>query len=240
VCARCTATALAFRTFAAACVAGCLATCAAGCGLTRLQTARPVPRGVTQFTIAQTLVDTGDRGTDLGGVTALPIEMMVRHGITERGDWGVRNFFGLGLLLDTKWNLLSPQRRTALSLSAGFGAAADQGAVIHVPITVSASHSVRPWFTPYAAVGYGTYWIFDYKQPEPGVTYASRSGTGDGLLMLHAGIDLSGVSGRGVLFEYSVGFPVVNDPGDFYGFATNQFFSIAYHTGTGRGGKSAR
>jgi hypothetical protein len=27
----------------------------------------------------------------------------------------------------------------------------------------------------------------------------------------------------------------VNDPGDFYGFATNQFFSIAFHTGGGPG-----
>ena len=89
---------------------------------------------------------------------------MVRHGVTDRVDWGLRAFIGLGLLTDVKWNLLSPERRTALSISSGFGVAADAGGVIHVPLTVSASHAVRPWFTPYAAVGYGTFWIFGYKR----------------------------------------------------------------------------
>ena len=170
---------------------------AAGCGVTRLQTARTVPRGTTQTTIAASVVYMGDRqSTSISGVPAIPPEVMVRHGATDRLDWGIRTFFGLGLLGDVKWNLLSPERRTALALSGGFGAAADQGAVLHVPLTVSVSHAVRPWFTPYAAVGYGTYWIIGYKSPDPGVSYAPRTGTGDGLLMLHAGIELAGASGR--------------------------------------------
>jgi len=207
----------------------------AGCGVTRLQTARTVPRGATQTTIGASLVYLGDRQTtEISGVPALPIEVMVRHGATDQLDWGLRTFFGLGLLADVKWNLSSPERRTALSLSGGFGAAADRGAVLHVPLTVSVSHAVRPWFTPYVAVGYGTYWIFGYQDPQPGVSYAPRSGTGDGLLMLHAGIELARASGRALMLEYSVDIPVVNDPGDFYGFATNHFFSIAFHTGDGR------
>ena len=67
----------------------------------------------------------------------------------------------------------------------------------------------------------------------PGVSYAGRSYTGDGLLMLHAGIELTRATGRAFFLEYSVGLPVVNDPGDFYGFATNHFFSIAFRTGRG-------
>jgi hypothetical protein len=205
----------------------------AGCGVTRLQTARTVPRGETQTTIGAGLVHLGDRGFDFQGVPAIPLELMVRHGASRRVDWGIRNFVGLGLLGDVKWNLLSPERRTALAVSSGIGTAYDSGTVIHVPLTVSASHAVRAWFTPYAAVGYGSYWVFSYGEPRPGVSYASRSWTGDGLLMLHAGIELSRASGRALLLEYSVGFPIVNDPGDFYQFATNQFFSIAFHTGKG-------
>jgi hypothetical protein len=205
----------------------------AGCGVARMQTARTVPRGRTQWTIGSSLVVLGDRGADFGGIPPVPLDGMVRHGVSDSVDLGLRVFFGLGALADVKWNLLAPERRTALSISGGFGAAADEGAVLHVPLTLSVSHAVRPWFTPYAAVGYGTYWIFNYKQPEPGVTYAARTGTGDGLLMLHAGIELSRASGRALMFEYSVGFPVVNDPGDFYQFATNQFISIAFHTGAG-------
>jgi hypothetical protein len=207
---------------------------ASGCGVTRLQSARTTPRGLTRTTIGPSLVHLGDRGFYVEGVPAVPLDIMVRHGATDRIDWGVRSFFGLGLLGDMKWNLLDPARATALSVSGGLGAAYDAGTVIHLPLTVSASHSVRPWFTPYAAVGYGTYWIFGYGDPQPGVSYAGRSWTGDGLLMLHAGIELARATGRAFFLEYSVGLPVVSDPGDFYGFATNQFISIAFRTGQGR------
>ena len=61
--------------------------------------------------------------------------------------------------------------------------------------------------------------------------YAPRSYTGDGLLSLHAGIELVRASGRALLLEYSIATPIVDDPGDFYEFATNHFFSIAFHTG---------
>ena len=116
-----------------------LVSASAGCGVTRLQTARTVPRGATHVTVASSLVYTGDRGADVGGgIPPIPVDVMVRHGAGERIDWGVRNFFGLGLLADVKWNLLAPERRTALAISGGFGAAADSGAVLHVPLTVTA------------------------------------------------------------------------------------------------------
>jgi hypothetical protein len=205
-----------------------------GCGVTRLQSARTTPRGETRTTIGESLVYLGDRGFEVSGVPAIPLDLMVRHGATDRVDWGIRLLFGAGLLGDMKWNLLDPARATALSVSAGVGAAVDQaGGIFHVPVTVSASHSLRPWFTPYAAVGYGAYWVIGYGDPIPGVSYAGRSYTGDGLLMLHAGLELSRATGRALLLEYSVGLPVVNDPGDFYGFATNHFFSLAFRTGRG-------
>jgi hypothetical protein len=203
-----------------------------GCGVTRLQTARTVAREQTRTTIAASLVHTGDRGFSVEGFPAIPLDIMVRHGATDHVDWGVRSFFGFGALADVKWNLLAPERRTALAISAGLGGAADPaGKVAHVPVTISASRELLPWLTPYAAVGYGSYWIFGYGEPVPGTSYAPRTWTGDGLLMLHAGVELARASGRAVLLEYSYARPVVNDPGDFYGFAANQFFSIGFHGG---------
>jgi hypothetical protein len=209
-----------------------------GCGATRLQTARTVPRGETRTTVAAGVVSNNQQYLPDFRVDGFPLEVMVRHGATDQIDWGIRLFLGLGLLADVKWNLLPSESRTALALSAGLGGASDTGAdserradVLHVPLTVTASRDLLPWFTPYAAIGYSTYWIFNYGVADPSAQYAPRSGTGDGLLMLHVGIELSRASGRALLLEYAYARPVVNDPGDFYGFATNHFFSIGVHTG---------
>ena len=203
-----------------------------GCGATRLQTARTVPRGETTTTVGASLVHAGDRGFTVEGAPLVGFELMVRHGATDRVDWGVRNFLGLGLLADAKWNLLPPDGRTALAVSAGIGGARDPSAgVAHVPVTVTASRTCLPWLTPYAAVGYGAYWIFGYGDHLTSASYAPRTWTGDGLLMLHVGVELARASGRAILLEYTYARPVVDDPGDFYGFATNQFLSLAFHTG---------
>jgi hypothetical protein len=139
-----------------------------------------------------------------------------------------------------KWNLLPSDGRTALALSAGIGGAADPTAsnrsaeVVHVPITATLSRAVTSWLTPYAAVGYGSYWIFDYGQRDPTQTYAARTGTGDGLLMAHVGVELARASGRALLLEYTYARPILDDPGDSYTFTANHFFSIGFHSG-GRG-----
>ncbi|HET6146642.1 MAG TPA: hypothetical protein VFH68_03865 [Polyangia bacterium] len=219
-----------------------LGAASAGCGLSRLQTARTVPRGQTQTTIAASVLHTSDRGF----LPLAPLDLMVRHGATDRVDWGVRLFFGAGALGDVKWNLLAPERRTAVSLSAGLGAAytgsgagessatsQPSGGTVHAPVTISASHAVLPWFTPYAAVGYGAFWIIGYGTRDPAQSYAPRSGTGDGLLTLHAGVELARASGRALLLEYTYARPVVSDPGDSFEFAVNQFISVAFHTGRG-------
>jgi hypothetical protein len=206
---------------------------AAGCGVTRLQTARTVPRGETRTTLAASLVHTSDRGFTVQGIPIASVDIMVRHGATDQVDWGVRTFLGLGLLADCKWNLLPAAGATALAVSAGLGGAADAaGPVAHVPLTVTASRALLPWLTPYAAVGYGSYWIFGRAPADPGRTYAARTWTGDGLAMVHLGLELARASGRALLLEYTYARPVVDDPGDFYGFGTNHFFSIGFHTGS--------
>lgn len=93
------------------------------------------------------------------GVPLVPGELMIRHGATEQVDWGVRAFFGPGVLGDVKWNALPRAPRTALAISGGAGVAYDFGphTILSVPITLGASHDIAPWLTPYAAVGYGAY-----------------------------------------------------------------------------------
>ena len=217
---------------------------AAGCGVTRLQTARTVARGETRTTVAAGIVTNDQENNFQSHVNGVPFDLMVRHGATDQIDWGVRLFLGLGLLADVKWNLMPAQSRTALAVSGGFGAAMDSGfesdksaEVLHVPLDLTASRDLLPWLTPYAAIGYSTTWVFNYSSsnsPPPGMAFAPRSGTGDGLLMVHLGVELSRASGRALLLEYLYARPVVNDPGDFYGFTTNHFFSIGLHTGGAR------
>ncbi len=213
-----------------------LSVAVAGCGVTHLQTARTTPTGETRTTVAATLVRNDLRDNFV--LTDLPIDVMVRHGITPRTDFGVRLFFGLGALADLKWNLLDPERKTALAISGGFGAAADpttdnSTAIVHVPLTVTLSRDLSSWLACYGAVGYGTFWIFGHGYRDPTMVYADRTVTGDGLVNLHIGLELTTSTGRAVLFEYGHIRPVVNDPGDLYSFTTSHLFSIAFRTGRG-------
>ncbi|HEX7599489.1 MAG TPA: hypothetical protein VF518_14830, partial [Polyangia bacterium] len=114
---------------------------AAGCGVTRLQTARTVPRGETRTTVAAGIVTNDQENNFKSHVNGLPLDLMVRHGATDQIDWGLRLFLGLGLPADVKWNLVPAQSRTALALAGGFGAATDSGfesnkyaEVLHVPL----------------------------------------------------------------------------------------------------------
>ena len=124
-----------------------------------------------------------------------------------------------------------------MAISGGFGAAADPEdserttTILHVPVTVTVSRDLTSWLAAYGAVGYGTFWILGRGERDPTALYPDRTVTGDGLLNLHVGVELSTSTGRAVMFEYGYLRPVVNDPGDFYSFAANHLFSIAFRTG---------
>ncbi len=218
-----------------------LALTSVGCGVTHLQSARTTPAGETRTTVGATLIRNDLR--DQFAFSDVPIELMVRHGVTPRTDFGVRLFFGLGALADVKWNLLDPARKTAVAISGGFGAAVDPTAnetsndtttaVLHLPLTLTVSRDVSSWLTCYGAVGYGTFWIIGRGYRDPSMIYPDRTVTGDGVVNLHAGVELVTSTGRAVLFEYGYLRPVVNDPGDFHSFAANHLFSIAFWTGRG-------
>ena len=205
----------------------------AGCGVTRLQTARTVPAGHTRATVAVGIIHNDVRDFVAKNVAAAPLDIMIRHGATERMDWGVRTFMGTGALVDVKWNALAPASKTALALSAGLGGAVVD-AIGHVPLSITFSHEVLPWFTPYAALGYGTYFIFGYDgSRDPNAHYAARTWTGDGLLSVHVGVELARASGRALMLEYAYARPGVDDPGDFFKFASNHFVAIGFQSAGG-------
>ncbi|MEO5769931.1 MAG: hypothetical protein ABIS92_16375 [Polyangia bacterium] len=220
-----------------------------GCGVSRLQTARTVRVGETRVTLAGSYVHNALVGQRGASPTNFPFDLMIRHGATPHLDWGVRTFFGLGLLGDVKWNVLPPDYRTALAVSAGLAFAADPindvdrgqsrlAKIAHLPLSVTVSRAVVPWFTPYVALGYGNYWIFNYapRPIEPATTLlpAARSGSGDGVASLHIGVELSRASGRALLLEYGYSRPWgLHDLGDGYSFSPNHLFSIGFHTAGG-------
>jgi len=229
-------------------LAGAVCWLAAGCGLAQLQTAKTTPRGKTRTTIGGTVITSGLDNARRVGFTApetispmfpLPIHLDVRHGVSDRVDFGVRLQWGaLGALADVKVNLLPPEGRAALALSGGVGGALwfnnDGFSILNVPVTLTASVEIEPWFTPYAAVGYRALWEWGADDPVmPGSQATSPRGAGEGWLAAYAGIELRRATGRAVLFEYGRFIPVTHDSGHAYWIAPTNLFSIAFRTGEG-------
>lgn len=223
----------------------CLTACG---GFAQLQTAKTLPPGKTRTTIGGTVVTSGLDNARRVSFTPpqaiipmfpLPIHLEVRHGVSDRVDFGVRLQWGLGALADVKVNLLPPEGRAALALSGGVGGAAwsnnDGFYILHVPVTLTASVEVAPWFTPYAAVGYRALWEWGRDDElMPGSQATSPMGPGEGCVVAYVGIELRRASGRAVLFEYGRMIPVVHDAGHAYWIAPTNLFSIAFRTGEGQ------
>jgi len=198
-----------------------------GCGYGLFQTARTVPRGEYHFMVAGAF-----QGNELireRGVTMYNYAPQVdmRIGVADRVDLGVGLLLGPGLRVDAKVNVLPPGHAAAVSFSAGLGGALDMGQtsawLLHVPVNVLASYTFHGRLTPYAAVGYGFYWIFGrtLSSTDPNAVYADRGGWGDGVLRLTAGLEWR-IRGRfALLVEYSFLPAVVDDPGDNFAFMDN-------------------
>jgi len=168
----------------------------------------------------------------------LPIHLEVRGGLSDRVDIGAKLLWGFGALADVKVNLLRPEGRAALAVSAGVGGATwdnnDGFYVLHLPVTLTGSFEVQPWFTPYAAVGYRALWEWGRDDPlMPGSQATSPRGAGEGVVAAYAGIELRRASGRAVLFEYGRFIPVIHDSSHAYWIAPTNLFSIAFRTGEG-------
>lgn len=211
------------------------------CGVGTLQTARPTAVGAVDLTGGVGYLHnrlTEERGL---GLSSFPLTLAARTGVAERADLGLRLFSFGGAVADVKVNLMPPRHPLAVSLSLGFGGAADvlgdEGAwYLHLPVSVLASYDVKPWFTPYASLGYGFFWIFGRDNPaeDPSVQTAKRGGYGDGVVMVSAGARFR-VARRVYLFtEYTFWGKVVDDPGDFYSFVHNHFALAGLQIAIGR------
>jgi hypothetical protein len=203
-------------------------------GLGQLQTARTVPAGQ----LRQTLSAGYDRNfmVDLRPTNPanLVLQYGARVGLGDNVDVGARLFFGLGALFDAKVQVVR-RARLAVSVLGGAGGAYDaesSAEVVHAPFMLLASYHVAEWFAPYAAAGYGAFWIFNYGSERwlpPGSSAARRAWHGDGLMMLHAGLELGITQRTALLLEYGYLRPIVEDPGDHYEFAINHLFLAGVH-----------
>lgn len=213
----------------------------AACGVGTLQTARPTAVGAVDLTggvgyLHNSLIE--ERGL---GPNNFPFTLQGRTGVAERADLGLRVFSFGGALADVKLNLMPPRHPLAVSLSLGFGGAADvlgdSGAwYLHLPITLLGSYDVTPWFTPYASLGYGFFWIYGRDNPsdDPDAQTEKRGGYGDGVVMLSVGARFK-VARRVALFaEYTFWGKAVDDPGDFYSFVHNHFALLGLQVTIGR------
>jgi hypothetical protein len=170
-----------------------------------------------------------------------PLEIEVRHGVSERVDLGVRTLLGIGLLADAKLNLIPPRLPVALAIAGGVGGAvgaADSapsaGYVVHLPLSLLASVDAAAWLTPYASVGYRGFWMWGADDPTlPGTSYTTPAGRGEGLLLSNVGIELRRASGRGLLVEYGYLLPLWSDPGHGYHFVSGHIIAIGFRTGEG-------
>ena len=201
-------------------LAAAVAAATTGCGLGLLQTARTTDPGRIQTSLGMGVLE-NDMMLERGVAPEnLPVQVGVRVGVTEQLDLGAALLLGAGGMVDAKYNLLSRSRRLAVSLQAGVGGAANvvgsSASIVHVPLRALVSRDLPAGVTPYGGVGYGCFWVFGYGNPVPGVRYAARTGTGDGVLMVTAGLQLFSNRRVHLLLEYDFWEPVVDDPGDFY------------------------
>lgn len=216
------------RTFALLILPALFAAPACGYGL--LQTARTVPAGEVELEVGGGLLSNALAEERAYGSANLPLEVGARFGASDRVDVGARLFLGAGVLADAKVGLLDPASPFALAVQAGVGAARDlggDGAVLHVPVNLVASYDLGAHVTPYAALGWGSFWVFgrDPVVPDAGATAVARTGTGDGLALGTLGVELK-VGPLGLLGEYRYWKPVLDDPGDGFGFVDEHLFLL--------------
>lgn len=205
-----------------------------GCGMGLMQTAKTTPVDKIDVFLGMGCIYnemSKERGSALSNVSP---HVAVRFGLTDQLDAGAALFMGTGGLLDVKYNFQTPESPLAISIQAGLGGAGkadlDNAITLHLPLKMLFSYELLGgWLTPYAMVGIGIFWIFDYKPEhgqDTGVDYADRKGHGDSMLMLTAGLELFTCRRVKLLLEYSFWMPIIDDPGDFFSFVDNHIFMI--------------
>lgn len=202
-----------------------------GCGMGMLQTAKTTPAGELGGALAAGYIHNEMIEVRGVGPENFSANLGIRYGISDHMDIGATLFMGLGILPDIKYNFLPPENPLAVAVQAGFGAAHDllAGAtVLHLPFRAMSSYEIADGIvTPYVGISFGLYWIFGYgEEDESTENLAPREGHGDGVLTVSAGLEFFNRGPTRLFFEYNYFKPVLNDPGDRYGFADNHVLLI--------------
>lgn len=195
-----------------------------------MHSARTVPQGKNEITISygydyNEMAD--QRGNSANNVI---VQFGLRRGISENTDFGIRNFFLLGGLADFKWRFVHGDRLD-LAVDGGIGAAFIDATVVHVPVHAIASYQVSDWFIPSAALGYGAFWISGYQtdsSPPPNAQLVPWQWHGDGMLVLHAGLEFTWAPVKAFALEYVLLKPVLDNEGDQHQFVTNHLFVVGH------------
>lgn len=208
-----------------ACVAALILT---ACGYGSLQTAKTLPKGEVRLAFGENYVGSTVRPVSF---YSFPGDLALRVGLHERVDMGITALMMGGAFVDAKVNAMPPDNPFALAFSLGFGGAVDPflaaSWLLHAPLHIHASYTFLKCLTPYAMVGYDTYWVFGRPKPDfgedTGDPEVARAGYGDGLLRVTGGLEWQVTDLVGLYLEYSYHHPVVDDPGDRFAF-------FPYHT----------
>ena len=208
------------------------------CGYGQFQTARTLKRGQFKITLADSYQMNNTRNiADVDGVMKFaffPANLDFRAGLSDHVDMGVKLFMLTGLLTDVKVNLMKPSNKFALSLGGGIGYAIDFGHddlvhIINVPVSAIVSYTFLDALTPYFGLTYNIFWILGREadsNPEPGFEYVAQKGYGDHLLRFSTGAEWVFAKHFGIIGEYSLWVPIINDSGDNFKFVVNHFVGL--------------
>ncbi len=208
----------------------------AGCGLGHMQSARPTPKGhldvSAHFGYVHNEVirmraedDPSEMAKSSRSVANFPINLNARYGVRDDLDIGLKLFLAGGFATDVKYNFIQPSSPLAVSFLGGVGTAAQLWApkgswVLNIPLSIMASYDVASWLTPYAALGYNTFWVFGREKTSEEVEYQNKwKGHGDGLVVMNAGFEIKFSDEFYFTAEYNYWRPVLDDPGDYFRFA---------------------
>ena len=201
-----------------------------------LQTAHTVPPAGVRGALGVSSVHnelSGERG-EAGGaeIFSLSGEPSARVGLTSSLDIGAAPLLSKGGALDAKLNLIRPEAPFALAprLRLGFAVPGDDRLFL-AEAGVVVSHRLWTVLEPYAGLGFANHWItrpLTTADLEPNQSLAERSGAGDGLVKLHAGLSLGSQGGFAGLLEYGFWKTAQNDPGDGFRFVDNHVASLGF------------
>lgn len=209
------------------------------CSYSLHETAHTLPAGASSLDLgASLLVNDQTTGRNASLASGVGAEIgPLRVGLSDHVDMGIGFLYTTGGRVDTKVDVFGPHDRFALAPRFGAGYAAEssnsdsQRKVVLWMLGLIASYDVSEGFTPYAGATFANHWVhatpsYDARSELlPSQQFAARTGEGNGLLELAAGLRFRTSERATFSLEYSLWAPMQDDPGDFYAFTTSHVIS---------------